>query len=99
MADLIAELSAAGIVELPPASYDSTELPRSPRFVTLARQPKADVPLPPVVWHSALSWAAHAHLTRSQKEALRLVNRWLHHNHDELVVPFRDRSLEIFGDE
>jgi hypothetical protein len=52
-----------------------------------------------VVWHPALSWAPQARLTRSQEETLRLVNRWLHHNRDELVVPSRERSLEIFGNE
>ena len=100
MSDLIEELSDGDILELPSAaSYDRTELPTLPRFVTLPqkRQPVASLPL--VVWHPALSWVPRARLTRSQDESLRLVNRWLHHNRDNLVVPSRERSLEIFGDE
>jgi hypothetical protein len=100
MSDLIEELSAGAIIELPSAaSYDRTELPVLPRFVTLPRKREPVASLPPVVWHPALSWVPQARPTRSQAEALRLVNRWLHHNRDDLVVPSRERSLEIFGDE
>jgi hypothetical protein len=100
MSDLIEELSDGNIIELPAAaSYDRTELPVLPRFVRLSQRREPVPSLPPVVWHPALSWVPRARLTRSQEEALRLVNWWVHHNRDNLVVPSRERSLEIFGDE
>jgi len=100
MSDLIEELSAGEIIELPSAaSHDRTELPVLPRFVTVPRKEDPIATLPHVVWHPALSWVPQARATRSQEQALRLVNRWLHHNRDDLVVPSRERSLEIFGDE
>lgn len=53
----------------------------------------------PVVWRPALSWAADARLTPSQRGTLEHVNGWLHTARDPLVVPMRERSVELFGDE
>lgn len=100
MSDLIEELSDADIIELPSAaSYDRTELPVLPRFVTLPKERQPVASMPPVVWHPALYWVPRVRLNQSQEESLRLVNWWLHHNRDNLVVPSRERSLEVFGNE
>ena len=100
MSDLVGELSGAGLVELPSSeSYDRTELPVLPRFLTIARQEKISAPSPREVWHPALAWVPGSSLTRSQHATLRRVNRWLYRNRDDLVVPSRERSLEIFGNE
>jgi Protein of unknown function C-terminus (DUF2399) len=100
MAEAIAELHAAELIELPSAqSYDRNETPPLPRFIGLPRSEDDPRPLPPVVWHPALFWVPQSHLSRTQEKTLQLVNRWLYRNRDELVVPSRERSLEIFGDE
>jgi hypothetical protein len=52
-----------------------------------------------VVWHASPAWVLQASLTRSQMHTLELVNQWLHGSHDHLVVPSRERSLEVFADE
>jgi hypothetical protein len=100
MAELIAELAAAEVVELPAAgSYDHLEEPPLPRFLTLTR-PTVNPGLPKsVVWHPTLAWASQIHVTRSQMDSLERVNRWLHSNRDQLVIPSRERSLEIFSHE
>lgn len=51
------------------------------------------------MWHPKLAWAAEAKLTSAQYELLGQVNRWLFHSKEDLVVPLRERSLDIFGDE
>ena len=80
-------------------SYDHSELPTLPRFLTLLRESKAREVERSVVWHPFLAWVPSAGLTRPQVAVLRRVNDWLHHNRDRLVVPARERSLEVFGDE
>jgi hypothetical protein len=100
LSELIEELSDARLVELPSAeSYDRTELPALPRFLTIAHEEEISASSPQEVWHPALAWVPGSRLTRSQHETLRRVNRWLYRNRDDLVVPSRERSLEIFGDE
>ena len=100
MAALIAELHGAGLIELPAArSYDHSETPSLPRFITLPQPATEGRQLKPVVWHPALSWVPEARITRSQAESLERVNHWLHNSRDPLVVPARERSLELFGDE
>lgn len=100
LSELITELAAAEVVELPAArSYDDSETPLLPRFVILPR-PAADArPRRPVVWHPALSWVPQNRLTSAQMDTLEQVNHWLYENRETLVVPSRERSLEIFGDE
>lgn len=100
LSDLIAELAEVGVLELPTArSFDRSELPLLPRFVTLCREPVAVESIRPVVWHPALSWVPQASLTRPQIVTMSTVNDWLHENRDQLIVPSRERSLEIFNNE
>ena len=101
LAGLITELADAGEVELPAArSYDHTEMPALPGFLSLRRESAApETPRRPVVWHPSLSWVPASRLAPSQLERLERVNDWLQVNRDPLVVPSRERSVEIFGDE
>lgn len=98
---LIAELADTGEVGLPAArSYDRTELPALPAFLSLRRESIAQqAPRRPAVWHPALSWVSASRLVPAQLERLERVNDWLQGSRDPLVVPSRERSVEIFGDE
>lgn len=99
LSGVLAELAEAELVAFPAsASWDRTEQPPLPRFVTLP----ADEPPPTAardVWHPTLAWAAEATLTASQRGILATVNRWLHQHRGEVVAPVRERSLDIFGNE
>lgn len=57
----------------------------------------------PVLWRRELSWASVDKLTTTQIEVLKAINRWLRDTDGDedrrTVVPMRERSLEIFGDE
>lgn len=100
LSELIAELAGAQVVELPAArSYDHTENPPLPRFLVVRREATPLSPRKPVVWHPVLAWVPRAGLTRSQEDTMEQVNQWLHRSRDHLVVPSRERSLEVFGDE
>jgi hypothetical protein len=100
LSDLIAELATGEVIELPSArSYDHSEMPSLPRFVTLSRPTADPSQSRPTVWHPELSWVPQARFSPSQMDTLERVNRWLYDNRDELNVPSRERSLEIFGDE
>lgn len=100
LAELISELAAADAAELPAArSYDRSEIPALPRFLTLPRDCPAPELRKAVVWHPSLAWVPQARLTRSQIRTVGQVNQWLHDNRDHLKVPSRERSLEVFGDE
>ncbi len=97
---VIQELAEAEVIRLPaPGSYDGSERPAVPRFVTVLRPPAAAAPERDVVWHSALAWAAEAGLTTAQREQLARVNEWLFRARPQMIVPLRERSLEILGDE
>jgi hypothetical protein len=100
LADALAELDSAGLLRLPSArSYDRTEAPHVPLFVTVDRPVAPPAARPRPVWHPELSWAAEVRLTPAQMDILGQVNRWLHGHRDPLVVPLRERSLDIFGHE
>jgi hypothetical protein len=100
LSDLITELASAGVLGFPAArSFDRSEAPALPRFVTLSRETSAPVSSKSVVWHPSLAWAPQVGLTRSQLETVGRVNDWLHDSRDPLIVPSRERSLEIFNNE
>jgi Uncharacterized protein conserved in bacteria C-term(DUF2220) len=100
LADTLAELTAARLIQLPAqASYDRTEHPALPRFITLPRPDRAQPLATPIVWHPALSWAAETATAATHRPALEKINRWLFTNRGTLTVPLRERSLEILGDE
>jgi hypothetical protein len=100
LSELITELAAAEVVELPGVrSYGQSEIPALPRFPTVQRESTVPQPRKPVMWHPSLAWVPRAGLTRSQEDTMAPVNQWLHHSRDKLTVPSRERSLEVFGDE
>lgn len=100
LADVLAELADAELLSLPSRqSYDRTEHPALPRFVTLPAPRTPPAARRPVVWHPALSWVPETRLTPGQHERLEAINRWLHARRGATAVPLRERSLEIFGDE
>jgi hypothetical protein len=100
LAGLITELAAAQVVSLPsPRSYDHSELPALPGFLTVLRENKASDAERSIVWHPALAWVPSMALTRPQVAIMQQVNDWLHDSRDQIVVPARERSLEVFGDE
>jgi len=72
-----------------------------PGFITLAipRPARAPTIAPGYGWHPLLSFAA-SERNRLRLQAARRVNEWLKTDPDlTLIVPIKERSLEIFGDE
>jgi hypothetical protein len=92
------DLAERGVVELPRKS-DTSAHPPLPAYVTrpavLRPQRRAREV---TVWHADLSWAAGAALSDAEHRFLAAVNAWLPRRRG-VVVPMRERSLEIFGDE
>lgn len=99
LSGLLDELAGAGVVQLPSRSYDRTEQPYLPQFVTILRLGQSVATPRDIVWHPALSWVPGSQPTSSQLDLLAAVNQWLFRHRDDLVVPIRERSLEIFGEE
>ncbi|WP_143101888.1 Wadjet anti-phage system protein JetD domain-containing protein [Amycolatopsis marina] len=101
LADVIAELDHAGLVR--PAgvrSWDRSQKPHLPRFVSL---PASEPPKPAarMVWHHRLAWVEEARPSPAQRTHLESLNTWFHeHDHEDLpVIPHRERSVKIFGNE
>lgn len=105
---LLDELADHHLVELPRgrAGWDDAQ-PPLPRWLRLPLPPKPATQsmraMAPVVWRRELSWAGTDQLTRAQIEVLKTINRWLRDTDGDdnrrTVIPMRERSLEIFGDE
>jgi hypothetical protein len=85
-----------------PARWRHAGLPPLPAYVTRPALSVATGDKEPVVWHEQLSWVAEASdlsiLRPGELRFLAQVNRWLPHRRGT-VVPLRERSLEVFGDE
>jgi hypothetical protein len=80
--------------------FDTRALPELPRWV--ARQPdkKAPTPAPPPrVWPSVLERAARIATRADERELLTAIATWMASNPNPAVVPMRERSLDITGDE
>lgn len=100
LADALTELSSAGLLQLPSArAWDRTEAPYVPSFVTVCRPVAQPIARPRPVWHPRLSWVVETRLTPGQLDFLEQVNSWLHLHRDPLVVPLRERSLDVFRHE
>lgn len=103
VASAIAELTGAGLVDLPTTKWDVSADPRLPLYLLRVA---ADRPPPVVaadiVWHAELGWAAQldaaGRLSPGDRRTLSQVNTWLRRR-GQVVVPHRERSLDIFGDE
>jgi hypothetical protein len=99
----IEHLEADGKIALPKTRFDSRGNPPLPLFV--ARPPTPPVRQsrnPPPVWHADLAWAAELvdrrQLSVADQRFLTAINTWLSKRRG-VLVPLRERSLEIFGDE
>ncbi|WP_144121058.1 Wadjet anti-phage system protein JetD domain-containing protein [Catellatospora sichuanensis] len=100
LADTLTELVAAQIIGLPgPRSYDLSEQPALPRFITVINDVPERSQRRAIVWHPALAWAANARLTTAHQEVLERINGWLFTHTDQLIMPLRERSVEILDDE
>jgi hypothetical protein len=103
LADALQAAASAGDILLPrrSQSWDKTGGAALPGFVTLAtpRLPRVSAVTPGYAWHPLLSFAA-GERNRLRLEAAKRINEWLKSDPDlTLVVPIKERSLEIFGDE
>lgn len=96
-------LEATGLLRLPQdrRHYDPSGEPRLPYFVTVPRQGRAPAEKPrEIVWVPELAFATTlSHASRLQK--LAILNTFIIENRSLLqdCIPYRERSLEIFGDE
>lgn len=105
---LLDELAEHRLIDLPRGrdGWDHSQ-PPLPRWLRVPTPPTEE-PIhtsgpASVVWRPELSWARAEKLSGSQLEVLNTINRWLRDtdgDHDRRsIVPMRERSLEIFGDE
>ncbi len=96
-------LRAGGVIDWPTTRFDTSASPHLPLYVTrpAAVSEPAVAEVSPV-WHHELAWAAVAMelgaLSSAERRALIAVNEWIP-KRTTLVVPMRERSLEVFGDE
>ncbi len=102
----IRELEAAGAITLPRSAngWEAVPRPALPRWVCrpAAARP-ARVPEPAVAWHADLSWVpaflAADRPSAAEQSLLRTVNGFLGAGASNVVVPLRERSLQLTGDE
>jgi Uncharacterized protein conserved in bacteria C-term(DUF2220) len=101
--ETIDELVATGAIEVPKTKLDRSGDPPLPLYL-LRPSVSAKERVAPrrIVWHADLAWVAHdedaGNLGAGDRQFLEPINRWLSARRG-VVVPMRERSLEIFGDE
>ena len=102
LAEALEEGVRAGRLRLPVQRRLHAGHPPLPAWIDLVRETEA----PPTVsgqayfWRPELAWAAELRFRPDELERLKRVNAWLRDlDPDEPVVPVRERSLELFGDE
>jgi Uncharacterized protein conserved in bacteria C-term(DUF2220) len=99
----IQHLVEAGLITLPSTRWDRSAEPPLPAYVqkVMIAEPAA-APRTSIVWHAELGWAADldaaGRLSAPDRRFLGHVNTWLSRRGD-VVVPQRERSLDICGDE
>lgn len=100
LADTLATLADAGVLELPSSGWDTTQQPALPATVRVAAvyQPKRPTGRR-ITLRPELKWAAKLSLAPRQAEELTAISRFLRDRADAPIVPVRERSLELFGDE
>jgi hypothetical protein len=103
LAETLQNAADAGDILLPRGlrSWDRAGGASLPGFVTLAALQPAPPPAiePGYGWHPLLKFAA-SETNRLRLQAAKRVNEWLKTDPDlTLIVPIKERSLEIFGDE
>jgi hypothetical protein len=102
----IRELEAAGEVALPRGGngWETAPRPALPRWVARPAKTKPDQAAEPAVaWHADLSWVpaflAADQPTAAERLLLRAVNGFLGAGGSDMIVPLRERSLQLAGDE
>lgn len=101
MLEALKSMAAAGQVALPSSSsFERVGRPPMPKFVTITVDEQRD---PPSEW-GQLPWLPALgfwpRLTTSEKQAAFAINEWMRRRKsDFMLVPLKERSLEIFGDE
>jgi hypothetical protein len=103
LAELLRSAADAGDVLLPRGSrsWDKTGGAPLPGFVTITMPKPERLPVVPsgYAWHPLLSFAA-SERNRLRLDSAQRINEWLKNDPDlTLIVPIKERSLEIFGDE
>lgn len=99
--ETLRQLEAAGVLSLPAAgSWEKVGVPPLPQWVLLTREPRPT----PNTGLRAITWAPELgfwpELRPGQLETLVPINEFLLRRRGKLlVVPIKERSLEIFGDE
>jgi hypothetical protein len=99
LAATLALLAAQGTLR--PAATSDRGSPPLPRFVDLIPPARPDPPPPPsIAWHRDLSWVISTALSPAQLRVCERINQFLQTGGaGRPVVPVRERSLELFGDE
>jgi hypothetical protein len=102
LAEALEEAARAGWLRLPAQRRLYGGHPPLPAWVVVVRDDRD----PPTVsghdyfWRSELAWAGELRFRPDELERLKRVNAWLRdRDPGEPVVPVRERSLELFGDE
>jgi len=104
LADRLAVLAKEGAIQLCVArSYDRSEQPPLPRFITLldsvANSPSM-IDAAGFPWRPPLTWAADLDLTQEEFGALQAINSFLRDGGgNRPIVPSQERSLEVLGHE
>ena len=100
LAGALAELEAAGVLRFS-AKRDRSARPELPAFVTLTGEapPSESAEDRYVVWRPELAWAHELVLSTGELDALGAIQAFVRDRPGAPVVPHRERSLELFGDE
>lgn len=99
VAAALEDLRDLGRIEWPKGRFDHAGSPPLPAWVARPRLPQPPRPTRrEPAWRHELSWAVDAGLSDADVDLLAAVNEWLGHA-GALIVPLRERSLEVFGDE
>lgn len=102
LAEALEEGRRTGRLRLPMQRRLYAGTPPLPAWVVVVREPEAAPTLPgqAYFWRHELAWAAELRFRPDELERLKRINAWLRDvDPNEPVVPVRERSLELFGDE
>jgi hypothetical protein len=99
---IIDELVSENWLALPDhrASYDRARdppLPRTVRLIASTQRATRVGAARGVPWRTELAWAATATLSEQQHNDLLRINDWLALERPRVIVPPRERSLQLFG--
>ena len=100
LATTLEELQEAGALRFS-VKRDRTARPELPAFVTLADDASLTRVVEDryVVWRPELAWAHELALSSGELDTLSAVQAFVRDRASAAVVPHRERSLELFGDE